>query len=337
MTNRGSLVRWDYFKEAIARSTAAALDILEEASNRGVYMGEDSTAIKGLPFNRWIQEDEGEKLEDSIKWGWGKIRLASEDARLFWLECLGEYKDLDGSVPKTGVSNPAAEDFDIDRRVRYLIKVPELVFDGLTPGGSEADNSGRLMRAIKVMSKGTLNPTGIVRMTAVNVVPWVHMSVRASISWDRAAQVLEYEVKGVLGDISVKRLKSGKTNPIAVAEGAMDIDIKGKVPPVTPTSSSIPKESLLQNSPEMERGKLDIMYDEASNIHDSLNRSVAKGNTNRRLDDKMKAAEKSKTNLMAAGLNKIMSKAQRTRVAEMAIWMEEAKNTAKGVKKARND
>jgi hypothetical protein len=73
MTNRGSLVRWDYFKEAIARSTAAALDILEEASNRGVYMGEDSTAIKGLPFNRWIQEDEGEKLEDSIKWGWGKI------------------------------------------------------------------------------------------------------------------------------------------------------------------------------------------------------------------------------------------------------------------------
>jgi hypothetical protein len=235
------------------------------------------------------------------------------------------------------VSNPAAEDFDIDRRVRYLIKVPELVFDGLTPGGSEADNSGRLMRAIKVMSKGTLNPTGIVRMTAVNVVPWVHMSVRASISWDRAAQVLEYEVKGVLGDISVKRLKSGKTNPIAVAEGAMDIDIKGKVPPVTPTSSSIPKESLLQNSPEMERGKLDIMYDEASNIHDSLNRSVAKGNTNRRLDDKMKAVEKSKTNLMAAGLNKIMSKAQRTRVAEMAIWMEEAKNKAKGVKKARND
>jgi hypothetical protein len=235
MKNCGSLVRWDYFKEAIARSTAAALDILEEASDRNVNMSKDSMAVKGRPFNRWIQEDRGEKLEDSIKWGWGKICLASEEARPFWLECLGKYKDPDGSVRKTGVSNPAAEDFDMDRRMRYLIRIPELVFDGLTPGGSsEADNSGRLIRAIKVMSKGTLDPTGcttgVARMTEANGVPWVHMSVRASISWDRAAQVLKYEVKGVLGDILLKRLKSGRTNSAGVAEGAMDIDVEGEAP-----------------------------------------------------------------------------------------------------------
>jgi hypothetical protein len=87
----------------------------------------------------------------------------------------------------------------------------------------------------------------------------------------------------------------------------------------------------------MERGKLDIMYDKASNILDRLNRSVAKGDTNKRLNNKMKAVEKSKTNLMAAGLNKLVSNAQRTRVAEMSVWMEEAKNEAKGVKKARYD
>jgi hypothetical protein len=128
MTNRGSLVRWDYFKDAIARSTATALDILEEASEKGEYMEENATAIKGRPFNRWVQEEDGEKLEDAVKWGLGKICLASEEARGFWLQCLGEYKDEGGAVRKTGVSNPKAEDFDTDKRIRYVIRIPDLIF-----------------------------------------------------------------------------------------------------------------------------------------------------------------------------------------------------------------
>jgi hypothetical protein len=253
MTNRGSLVLWEYFKDAIARSTATALDILEEASERGEYMEENATAVKGRPFNRWIQEEDGEKLEDAIKWGWWKICLVSEEARGFWHQCLGEYKDEGGTIRKTGVSNPEADNFDSDKRVRYVIRIPDLFFDGLTPGGDDATNSARLMRAINGMSKGNLKPggcdTGIVRQTAANGVPWVHMTVRASISWDRAAQELGYQVKGVLGDIVLKRLKKARAGPEAAGDVNMETEDAGC--PRTPTTGTIEPLPPVDDSPEM--------------------------------------------------------------------------------------
>jgi hypothetical protein len=69
----------------------------------------------------------------------------------------------------------------------------------------------------------------------------------------------------------------------------------------------------------------------------ATHRSVTKGDTSRRLDEKMKTVDQFKGNLMAAGLNKDASEAQRTRVAEIAIWMDEAKNSAKKLKKDRHN
>jgi hypothetical protein len=76
---------------------------------------------------------------------------------------------------------------------------------------------------------------------------------------------------------------------------------------------------------------------EATNILGSLNRLVTKGDTSRRLEEKMKTVDQFKGNLMAAGLNKDASEAQRTRVAEIAIRMDEAKNSAKKLKKDRHN
>jgi hypothetical protein len=83
------------------------------------------------------------------------------------------------------------------------------------------------------------------------------------------------------------------------------------------------------------RGRLNILCDEATMVLDSLKRSVTKEDSNRKLDDKFRTAEATKVNLMAAGLNKNATEAQRIRVAELAVWMDEAKNAAKKVKKDR--
>jgi hypothetical protein len=161
------------------------------------------------------------------------------------------------------------------------------------------------------------------------------MTVRASISWDRAAQELGYQVKGVLGDIVLKRLKKVRDCPTAAGDVNMETDDAGC--PHTPTPGTIEPIPPVDDSPEMSRGKLDIMCDEATNVLGSLNRSVTKGDTSRRLDEKMKTVNHFKGNLMAAGLNQDASEAQRTRVAEIAIWMDEAKNSAKKLKKDRNN
>jgi hypothetical protein len=70
----------------------------------------------------------------------------------------------------------------------------------------------------------------------------------------------------------------------------------------------------LSDSPEMTRGRLDILCDEATMVLDSLKRLVTKEDSNRKLDDKLRTAGATKLNIMAAGLNKSATEAQRIRV-----------------------
>jgi hypothetical protein len=124
--------------------------------------------------------------------------------------------------------------------------------------------------AIKGMSKGNLNPdgcdTGIVRQTAANGVPWVHRTVRASIdslgpscarawlrgqgsAWGHCAQAIEERQSWTRG-----RREHGNGRRRGCPQTPTHAGALEPLPPV-------------DDSPEMSRGKLDIMCDEGLRGH----------------------------------------------------------------------
>jgi hypothetical protein len=150
------MVTFSYFRDAIARSTATAVERYLKAYKTGNPLDKDTVTIKGRPWNHWIQREEGEEEDAEIKWGHGHIVLATEKARSFWMECLEEeYLDNDGSAKKTGVHDAGT----IDGRIQYHLSIPSLVWNGLTrktgdQGSDKANPLDCFLDMVKTMSGG---------------------------------------------------------------------------------------------------------------------------------------------------------------------------------------
>jgi hypothetical protein len=74
---KGSLVRFTYFREAIARSTSVLLDLIFKAAEDGEPVHVDMVAIKGRPFHEWkLNGRDSPEVEEAEKWGYGKVCLS---------------------------------------------------------------------------------------------------------------------------------------------------------------------------------------------------------------------------------------------------------------------
>jgi hypothetical protein len=74
----------------VARSTSFSLEFLFEAAEKGDQLDMEVVAIKGRPFQFWDPRDgsESESTPEAERFGYGKICLASEKGREFWLTCV---------------------------------------------------------------------------------------------------------------------------------------------------------------------------------------------------------------------------------------------------------
>jgi hypothetical protein len=117
----------------------------------------------------------------------------------------------------TGVCNPASGGgsngmaYSDDNRVIYHIGLPALVWNGMCSGQAVTDETrcARLLSYTHIMSNSSLPPDGCeaaeCERTDSSRVPWIKVAVRASVAWDRAAQGLNYNVEGPLGDLKLER------------------------------------------------------------------------------------------------------------------------------------
>jgi hypothetical protein len=329
-------VTFDYYKDAIARSTATALDKYIKAAAEDSPLDEKIIAIKGRPWHRWIQKEDGETPEDTVKWGHGRICLAFEKARAFWMNCLSEsYTDANGAVKFTGV----AEDLNTDARVEYHLSLPTtMVWAGIvkSTGDKEEDNKARcekFMHMLNLMSKGTLNQTGCEaaatgETTGLNgKTKWANMTVKVSVEWDRAAQELDCKLGlGMLGDIELKRW-----NPRAHGRGREEKSCSGDGNDME--TGNPPELVAAAESPDMANKKLTFMIELAQHQQGSLLRSVGEKAV-KKTEEKILQMERNLLNMSVAALAPTTTETQKTLVREVAMYAQEAKVKANVMVKA---
>jgi hypothetical protein len=283
---KGSLVRFTYFKEAIARSTAASLDLLFRAADEGKPIDVDAMAIKGRPFQEWrLNGKDSPEVSEADRWRYGKVCLSSEMGRNFWLECLQqEYFNVAGASKTTGVCDPSAGAGCLegaeDARVIYFVGLPALVWNGMCsdPAASDETRCARLLTYVHIMSGSSLTPDGceaaVWEKTENSKVPLVKVAVRASVAWDRAAQGLDYRVEGPLGDLRLER-----KNPHRLGLGRQQHSRGGSHDVFDMDQGNVGGggEAMmiaLADSPESNRGKVDVLYDKVKREMESLSRSL---------------------------------------------------------------
>jgi hypothetical protein len=353
---KGSLVRFGYFKAAVARSTSVSLEFLFEAAEKGDQLDMEVVAIKGRPFQFWDPRDgsESESTPEAERFGYGKICLASEKGREFWLTCVGrEYTDESGDTRITGVSNPAdceraagIED-QADQRVLYYVGLPNLIWDGLSPkivdvAEMNKTRCERLLKYLDIMSKSSLKPEGCeagVTDSTAGRIPWTRVAIRASVAWDRAAQALEHKIEGPLGELTLERRNPRKLGQAhggsrgvggdlgddvlvdEVFEGTMDH---------SGSAAGGMELSPQTGSPDGSRGKVDVLVDQVKYWLSSLTRSLAGTRdpkaTVGEFKDKLKNLESYMETLTIASFSPAASAEQRQAVQEILIRVSESKD-----------
>jgi hypothetical protein len=202
-------------------------------------------AVKGRPFQEWrTRVDAPSEQDENERWGFGKVSLATEKGREFWLKCLGREYEENGKTKTTGVGHPASRNCDTvaDGRTVYIIGMPTWIWRGslcpdLCEDTGDAANQSRidkLLAYIAAVSNKSMLPEGceaaVLRDMEGGRTPWTRVAARVSREWDRAAQDLvpQYMVEGPLGPLKLERknpvrLGAGRGQSPALSTGSDDV------------------------------------------------------------------------------------------------------------------
>jgi hypothetical protein len=241
----GSLVRFTYFKRAAARSMAICMEAIFRDTLEDTTPDLEVYAVKGRTFHEWrTRVDAPSEPDENERWGFGKVSLATEKGREFWLECLGKEYQEKGKMKTTGVGHPAScsSETTADGRTVYIIGMPTWIWHGslcpdLCEDTGDAANQSRidkLLVYIAALSNKSMLQEGceavVLRDMEGGRTPWTRVAAIVSRAWDRAAQELvpQYIVEGLLGTLKLERknpvrLGAGRGHSPAVSTGSDEV------------------------------------------------------------------------------------------------------------------